>query len=403
MSTLNTTTSVLGSNSDTPQLPSILRLTHESNLLHLLFHRNKNQHRISKWWKDLSLLRSSVRNLIAELESVRELQTGKPAAPALSGSGMTQTQLKKLRRMEKAMKEEANATYIQAGRISGVDAIVKARERVDARLRFMRRGIIPRAWVAFTGVVATTQFSALGMILLGVLGRIYEIVGPGSAEEQEAMKAVEGRRVRGGTRREVESGWGGNRGGRSRWVHEDEESKLLVEGFDDGGVIISRELVGEEEDEMEGLGTDVERIVVVGAEGRMKPNPIDAVDDTRIHNGESEVETAGHTPTIAASEEEPPKRKKEKSKETMLPPPSLLSPQPSRSSKSAPTTPFTPDLDFFSSSSSATPGISSIPIITRPEKRKSKPESTKTDNTDKPRKKKKKQWNAIDDLFKGLV
>ncbi|KAF8457167.1 hypothetical protein BGX38DRAFT_1046140, partial [Terfezia claveryi] len=109
-----------------------LCLMQESNLLHLIFHRNKNQHRLSKWWKDLSLLRSNVRKLIVELESVGELQAGKPAAPA--------------------------------------------RERVDSRLRIMRRGVIPRAWVAFTGVVATTQFSALGMILLGVLGRIYEII-----------------------------------------------------------------------------------------------------------------------------------------------------------------------------------------------------------------------------------
>ena len=385
MSTANSIMPALGSNLDTLVLPSIPRLTHESNLLHLLFHRNKNQHRLSKWWKDLSLLRSNVRKLIIELESIGELQTGKPTSLALvAGNGMTKTQLKKLRKIEKEKKEKANATHVQTGGIRGMDAIVKARERVDARLRLMRRGIIPRTWVAFTGVVATTQFSALGMVLLGVLGRIYEIVGPGSVEEQEAMKVVEENRVWGA---DAEKGWGGSRDA----VYEDKESELFGgEGFDDGGVIISREFVGEEEDEIEGLVTAVERIEVIGTNGREVPSPIDVVEDTRMQNGESRVEAVGQTPTIATSETELRKRKKDmpkKSKETMLPSPS---PRPSRST----TTPFILDLDFFSSSSAT-------PAITKPEKRKSKSESIET-NTRRP-KKKNKNGNAIDDLFKGLI
>ena len=405
MSTLNSITPVLGSN---PELPPTLRLTHEFNLLHLLFYRNKNQHRLSKWWKDLSLLRSNVRKLISELESLQELQTGKPAAPALAGSGMTKTQLKKLRKMEK---EKANAAHIQTAGISGVDAIVKARERVDARLRLLRRGIIPRAWVAFTGVVATIQFSALGMVLMGVLGRIYETIGPGSAEEQEAMKAVEEGRMLGGVGgAEAEKGWGGRRrGGGSGWVHggeEEEEEQLGGEGFDDGGVIISRELMGEEgeilggEDEEGELRTLAERVEVIETEEREISSPTDVVEDTEMQDGESESETARQMSAVALPEKDVRKKKQEelrKSKETMLPPP----PPSSRPSKPAP---VIPDLDFFLSS--ATPAIASTPVIATaadPKKRKPKSEPTKTGDIDKPRKKKKKKGNVIDDIFKGLI
>jgi len=38
-----------------------------SDILHLLHHRNKNQHRQSAWWKWLSMLKRCVVKLISEL------------------------------------------------------------------------------------------------------------------------------------------------------------------------------------------------------------------------------------------------------------------------------------------------------------------------------------------------
>jgi ribonuclease MRP protein subunit RMP1 len=39
-------------------------------LLHLTHHRNKNQHRLSKWYKAFSILRRQITKLIAELETL---------------------------------------------------------------------------------------------------------------------------------------------------------------------------------------------------------------------------------------------------------------------------------------------------------------------------------------------
>ncbi len=45
----------------------VLELQEVSKLLQLVFHRNKNQHRLAKWWKWLSILKRSVRKLLHEI------------------------------------------------------------------------------------------------------------------------------------------------------------------------------------------------------------------------------------------------------------------------------------------------------------------------------------------------
>ena len=59
--------------------------------------------------------------------------------------------------------------------------------------------MFPRCYVAFSSIVATSQFSALGMVLLGVLARICNAVGPAPAAEEERegegkTEGVHGRR-----------------------------------------------------------------------------------------------------------------------------------------------------------------------------------------------------------------
>jgi ribonuclease MRP protein subunit RMP1 len=40
-----------------------------NQILHLTHHRNKNQHRLAKWWKEFSLLRRNMAKLLTELET----------------------------------------------------------------------------------------------------------------------------------------------------------------------------------------------------------------------------------------------------------------------------------------------------------------------------------------------
>jgi ribonuclease MRP protein subunit RMP1 len=52
----------------TPRIPTLESLVPIQQLLHLAFHRNKNQHRVATWWSSLSQLRRQVTKLIALLE-----------------------------------------------------------------------------------------------------------------------------------------------------------------------------------------------------------------------------------------------------------------------------------------------------------------------------------------------
>ncbi|GAO51477.1 hypothetical protein SAICODRAFT_22671 [Saitoella complicata NRRL Y-17804] len=97
---------------------------HDATLLHLLLHRNKNQHRQAHWWRYAVMLRK----VLGALQSAEDDAAG------------------------------------------------------EAQKERMRR-IVPDAYAAFTGLIAHGQYPKLGMVLLGVLGRTYSSIGPGSESE----------------------------------------------------------------------------------------------------------------------------------------------------------------------------------------------------------------------------
>jgi ribonuclease MRP protein subunit RMP1 len=130
-----------------------------SQTLHLFHHRNQNQHRLAKWYKSLTQLRSHISRLILELET---LDT------ALTYSS-----------------EESK--YVQA-----------ARETVEDRVKFMRTWLEERAYVAFSNLVADNQYAAMGLFLLGTLARVRTLTGPlgrergGDEDKDEAVEEVAG-------------------------------------------------------------------------------------------------------------------------------------------------------------------------------------------------------------------
>jgi ribonuclease MRP protein subunit RMP1 len=114
--------------------------THQ--LLHLTHHRNKNQHRLSKWYKWFSILRRQISKLITELENLETAETYS----------------------SKKYLEESK--YVKA-----------ARERVEVRVAFLRERVIGDAYLAFSNLVADNQYSVLGLALLGSLARVQSVLG----------------------------------------------------------------------------------------------------------------------------------------------------------------------------------------------------------------------------------
>ncbi|KAL5629357.1 hypothetical protein BROUX41_001964 [Berkeleyomyces rouxiae] len=89
-------------------------------LLDALCHRSKNQHRHSVWWRDVGILRRAIRRLLQETSS-------------------------KMRR---------------------------------ERARWLGLEIMPSAYVSFTQLTADTQFSQLGLALIGIISQVNSALQP---------------------------------------------------------------------------------------------------------------------------------------------------------------------------------------------------------------------------------
>ncbi|KAJ5612391.1 hypothetical protein N7510_005585 [Penicillium lagena] len=93
-----------------------------NSMLHLVFHRNKNQHQRAKWWKWLSVLKRTTLDLAQSLDGAR------------------------------------------------LNAVESHRQHLATHL-------IPRCYLAFSTVVADNQFSALGIVLMATLARLVKAAG----------------------------------------------------------------------------------------------------------------------------------------------------------------------------------------------------------------------------------
>ncbi|CAD6448442.1 1a03f54e-24a4-4c90-8e0b-5be3022e8371 [Sclerotinia trifoliorum] len=111
-------------------------------ILHLTHHRNKNQHRLSKWYKSFNILRRQITRLLALIpEYVIESSRGKS----------------KVKGKAKERKER------------------EERELQDL-IGFMRKDVVGGCYLAFSQLVADNQYATLGLMLMGCLARLYKIL-----------------------------------------------------------------------------------------------------------------------------------------------------------------------------------------------------------------------------------
>ncbi|TGO09235.1 hypothetical protein BTUL_0174g00180 [Botrytis tulipae] len=121
-----------------PHHASLLSLTH---LLHLTHHRNKNQHRLSKWYISFGILRRQVSRLLSIIpEHVMESSRGKVKGKA----------------RERKEREE---------------------RELQSLVKFVQEDVVPGCYLAFSQLVANNQYATLGLMLMGCLARLYKVLG----------------------------------------------------------------------------------------------------------------------------------------------------------------------------------------------------------------------------------
>ncbi|QLG73885.1 hypothetical protein HG535_0F03970 [Zygotorulaspora mrakii] len=103
-----------------------LKLLQEFRLLHLLYHRNKNQHRVAHWWRYINILK---RNCSEVLEVIQK----------------------------KVIDKEFDFA------------------KLYQIINKFKKKILPKIYYEFNGIIALGQFVTLGVILVCLLSRVYAI------------------------------------------------------------------------------------------------------------------------------------------------------------------------------------------------------------------------------------
>lgn len=109
---------------------NIESLTTEYQLLHLVYHRNYNQHRVARWWRWFNELHRRVRRVL-KLQYDEQVKS-------LSARGL----------------------------------------KLAAEIKYIVHKVVKKCYWEFNGIIALGQFVPLGLTLLGMLARINSLLLP---------------------------------------------------------------------------------------------------------------------------------------------------------------------------------------------------------------------------------
>ncbi|KAJ2906698.1 hypothetical protein MKZ38_000434 [Zalerion maritima] len=162
------------------------------DLLLAFAHRNKNQHRRSRWWCELGMLRRNLGRLVSDVEkargALREVEERERARKGRERVG----KVKRIRERERMMKkkgkrvtawddvevevEEDGRTGKEEEGGKGLKEVSELRE-LRERAIWMKNILTPKVYHAFGQLTADNQFAPMGLMLLGVLARVYKVLG----------------------------------------------------------------------------------------------------------------------------------------------------------------------------------------------------------------------------------
>ncbi|KAI4850892.1 hypothetical protein E4T44_02476 [Aureobasidium sp. EXF-8845] len=329
-------------------------LQHLHALMHLLHHRNHNQHRRSTWYRHFNNFRRHLGSVLGYLTTLNHVPTTN------------------LARHKKKAEDEA------------------LRLRIQQTLSFWRDVLIPKTQHALSQLLADGRFAVLGVVLTAILGHVCRVFGLISVYEElgeeETRKAIE---------QFAAEGWG-----------EDEGLGVLVpreaEKKEDFGEILTREDTEDEDDAVATKARTIEKELRKTESGCLASER-DMLEQSRkalkaMAAGGMSVTSSRETSTLLTAEAKASKKPKTIEPESK---PKLAKVLPAVNWDDNSTAPL-PKPSSKSTAKSSAPITSTSTTSLKPKKKRPKQEEDDAiTSAAKPIKKKKKK-NAIDDLFAGL-
>lgn len=133
------------------------------HIVHLVYHRNKNQHRRSLWWRHLNSFRRNLRTLSSAATGAAD-NPAAPARPAIIDGGPTAPlQLPPPRPLSLP-------------------------PSLQPLLRRWAADRVPRWHAAFSRVLAERRFVAVGLVLLAALAQAVELLGVRALMEEAVRR-----------------------------------------------------------------------------------------------------------------------------------------------------------------------------------------------------------------------
>ncbi len=131
----------------------------EFDLIHLIYHRNANQHRTATWWKSFNVLHRKLRQLLLiflDIEQINALGTRHK---------LTTTRWNKLGRLRHRTKQLTQKAALQL--------TARARQNALKLSRYIVKDVIPKCYLMCYTILQTGEFITLGFALLALVSRVY--------------------------------------------------------------------------------------------------------------------------------------------------------------------------------------------------------------------------------------
>ncbi|POS87088.1 hypothetical protein EPUL_000488 [Erysiphe pulchra] len=118
-------------------------------------HRNKNQHRVARWYKSFGQLRRQNAKLMLELHAfTTALKMMGGLTTTISSSGLT----------------------ITPDLVKSNKYLAAAQLKIEQRIEFLQRFLLPKCHLAFGNLIADNQYAVLGLMLMGLLASLNDIL-----------------------------------------------------------------------------------------------------------------------------------------------------------------------------------------------------------------------------------
>lgn len=168
------------------------QLLNEYQLIHLLYHRNINQHRVARWWSSLDILHRHLRKILLLIEDIEEIRTLRRLSSikwVKNKKSFTKTEeipnmqsnriTKKVIDKKTKKKSKISKNILTHSKLNDNDSINLINKKLLLLLKeckYLNKQVIPSAYWLFMGIIELGQFANIGFTLIGLLARCWNLI-----------------------------------------------------------------------------------------------------------------------------------------------------------------------------------------------------------------------------------